>query len=55
MTAGFDVLDSPRSHGSPWWTDLICRPNARGPSMPPIDHYRKRAEARQTERGSDPL
>lgn len=45
-TACFEIVDEPRTHASPWFTDLVLRPVDRAPSLPPPEYYRERADAR---------
>ena len=45
--ARFEVVDMPRTHSSPWYTDVIARPVDRDPVLPPVSYYRERGEARE--------
>lgn len=45
-TARFEVVHMPRIHASPFYVDVIARPIAKAPMLPPADYYRRRREAR---------
>ncbi len=45
--ARFEVVDMPRNHATPWYTDVIARPVDRDPVLPPVSYYRERGEARE--------
>ena len=44
--ARFEVVAEPRTHASPWYTDIVARPVDRDPVLPPVSYYRERGEAR---------
>jgi hypothetical protein len=43
-TARFEVIEEIHGTGYPWGTQIIARPAALAPSLPPVDYYRRRAE-----------
>ena len=45
-TARFEVVEEPRVHASPFYTDIVARPIDEHPMLPPTDYYRRRREAR---------
>jgi hypothetical protein len=53
--ARFEVVEEPRTHASPWWTDIVARPIERDPVLPPVSYYRERGEARAAGREVPPL
>ncbi|HEX2086843.1 MAG TPA: hypothetical protein VHF89_14280 [Solirubrobacteraceae bacterium] len=52
-TARFEIVEERRVHAYPWYVEVVARPVARDPSLPPVSYYRRRAEAR--ERGEPEL
>jgi hypothetical protein len=44
-TARFEVVEERRVHAFPWYVEVVARPVARAPSLPPVDYYRRRGEA----------
>jgi hypothetical protein len=50
--ARFEVVAVPRTHQSPWYTDVVARPVDRDPLLPPLDYYRRRGE--HIARGEEP-
>ncbi len=53
--ARFEVVAEPRTHASPWYTDIVARPLDRDPVLPPVSYYRERGEARAAGREVPPL
>lgn len=50
--ARFEVLEVRRTHQSPWYTDVVARPQDRDPVLPPLGYYRERGRA--ISRGEEP-
>jgi hypothetical protein len=47
MAARFEVVEERRSHGWPFYVDVVARPVGKDPVLPPVDYYRSRQEARE--------
>ncbi|MGI8624371.1 MAG: class I SAM-dependent methyltransferase [Solirubrobacteraceae bacterium] len=54
-TARFEVVAMPRTHSTPWYTDIVARPVEADPLMPPESYYRERGEAREAGEEIPPL
>ncbi|CAN5597880.1 hypothetical protein BH20ACT18_BH20ACT18_14120 [soil metagenome] len=50
--ACFEVVEERHPHAYPFYTEVVARPVARHPSVPPISYYRERGEA--ADRGDEP-
>ena len=44
--ARFEIVEERRVHAYPWYLEVVARPIAVAPSLPPVDHYRRQASAR---------
>lgn len=53
--ARFEVVEERRVHAYPWYLEVVARPVAKAPSLPPADYYRRRAEAREAGQGELPF
>jgi len=54
-TARFEVVEERRNHQTPFNLDVVARPVARPPSLPPPSYYRERAERRERGEPEPPL
>lgn len=53
--ARFEIAEERRVHASPWYVEIVARPVAMHPSLPPADYYRRRAAAREGGGGELPF